>query len=126
MIIQKTMKVLKHVPAAILAFLFLFGGVNYFFPMIPVVKITGNQFTFFNLLTSTGYMAVVKIVEIVGGILMIMPTKRALAVIILAPVSVNILLFEVCIVGTPGIGIVLIALIATVIYQEKQKFMTLL
>ena len=120
------MKVLKHIPAAILAFLFLFGGVNYFFPMIPVVKITGNQFTFFNLLTSTGYMAVVKIVEIVGGILMIIPIKRALAVIILAPVSVNILLFEVCIVGTPGIGIVLIALIATVIYQEKQKFMTLL
>jgi putative oxidoreductase len=126
MITQKTMKVLKHIPAAILAFLFLFGGVNYFFPMIPAVKITGNQFTFFNLLTSTGYMAVVKIVEIVGGILMIMPTKRALAVIILAPVSVNILLFEVCIVGTPGIGIVLIALIATVIYQEKQKFMALL
>jgi hypothetical protein len=120
------MKFLKHIPAAILAFLFLFGGANYFFPMIPVVKITGNQFTFFNLLTNTGYMAVVKIIEIVGGILMIMPTKRALAVIILAPVSVNILLFEVCIVGTPGIGIVLIALIATVIYQEKQKFMSLL
>ena len=120
------MKFLKHIPAAFLAFLFLFGGVNFFFPMIPVVKITGNQFTFFNLLASTGYMAVVKIVEIIGGALIILPTKRALATLILAPISVNILLFEVCIVGTPGIGILLIALIGILIYQEKQKFMALL
>lgn len=120
------MKFLKHIPAAILAFLFLFGGVSFFFPMIPVVKITGNQFTFFNLLASTGYMAVVKIVEIIGGALIILPTKRALATLILAPISVNILLFEICIVGTLGIGMALIALIAMVIYQEKQKFMALL
>lgn len=94
--------------------------------MIPVVKITGNQFTFFNLLASTGYMAVVKILEIIGGALIILPTKRALATLILAPISVNILLFEICIVGTLGIGMALIALIAMVIYQEKQKFMALL
>ena len=120
------MKFIKHIPAAILAFLFLFGGVNYFFPMIPLVKITGNQFTFFNLLTSTGYMGVVKILEIIGGALIILPTKRALATVILAPISVNIFFFEIFMIGTPGIGIVLIALIGILIYQEKQKFMALL
>lgn len=120
------MNFLTHIPAAILAFLFLFGGINYFFPLVSVVAVTGNQFTFFSLLTSTGYMAVVKIVEIIGGVLIIMPTKRALAAIILAPISVNILLFEICIVGTPGIGVALIALVAIIIFQEKQKFMALL
>lgn len=120
------MKYLKHIPAAFLAFLFLFGGFNFFLPLAPVPTMTGNSLAFFNLFGATGYMAVVKILEIIGGALIILPTKRALATIILAPISVNILLFEVCIVGTPGIGIVLIALIAMVIYQEKQKFMALL
>jgi hypothetical protein len=120
------MKFLIHIPAAILAFLFLFASINFFFPMVPSPTMYGNQLAFFNLLTSTGYMAVVKIVEIIGGVLIIMPTKRALAAIILAPISVNILLFEICIVGTPGIGMALIALIGIVIFQEKQKFMALL
>ncbi|NQW75584.1 MAG: DoxX protein, partial [Cytophagales bacterium] len=50
----------------------------------------------------------------------------ALATVILAPISVNIFLFEVFMIGTPGIGVVLIALIGILIYQEKQKFMALL
>jgi len=120
------MKFITHVPAAILAFLFLLGGLSFFLPLLPVPAMYGNSLTFFNLLGTTGYMAVVKILEIMGGALIILPTKRALATVILAPISVNILLFEVCIVGTPGIGILLIALIGILIYQEKQKFMALL
>ena len=120
------MKFLKHIPAAFLAILFLLGGVSFFLPLVPVPTMTGNSLAFFNLIGTTGYMAVVKILEIIGGLLMILPTKRALAAVILAPISVNILLFEICIVGTPGIGMALIALIAVVIYQEKQKFMALL
>ena len=119
------MKFLKHIPAAILAFLFLFSSVNFFFPLVPMPTMTGNQLAFFNLFGPTGYMAVVKIFEIIGGILIIVPAKRALATLILAPISVNILLFEICIAGTPGIGILLIALIGLVVYQEKQKFMAL-
>ena len=119
------MKFIKHVPAAILAFLFLFGGINFFFPLLPVPPMTGNSLAFFNLLGTTGYMAVVKILEILGGVLIILPTKRALATVILAPISVNIFLFEVFMIGAPGIGIVLIALIGILIYQEKQKFMAL-
>jgi hypothetical protein len=120
------MKFNKHVPAAILAFLFLFGGLSFFFPLVPVPPMTGNSLTFFNLLGTTGYMAVVKILEIIGGALIILPAKRALATVILAPISVNIFLFEVFMIGAPGIGIVLIALIGILIYQEKQKFMALL
>ena len=71
-------------------------------------------------------MAVVKILEIMGGVLIILPTKRALATLILAPISVNIFLFEICMIGIPGISILLIALIGLVIYQEKQKFMALI
>jgi hypothetical protein len=119
------MKFIKHIPAAILAFLFLFGGINFFFPLAPMPTMTGNQLAFFNLFGATGYMAIVKILEIIGGALIILPRKRALATLILAPISVNIFLFEICMIGTPGISILLIALIGLVIYQEKQKFMAL-
>jgi hypothetical protein len=120
------MKFIKHVPAAVLAFLFFLGGLSFFLPLLPVPAMYGNSLTFFNLLGTTGYMAVVKILEIMGGALIILPTKRALATVILAPISVNIFLFEIFMIGTPGIGIVLIALIGILIYQEKQKFMALL
>ena len=119
------MKFIKHVPAAILAFLFLLGGLSFFLPLLPVPPMTGNSLTFFNLLGTTGYMAVVKILEIIGGVLIILPTKRALATVILAPISVNIFLFEIFMIGTPGIGIALIVLIGILIYQEKQKFLAL-
>lgn len=119
------MKFLSPIPAAILAFLFLFGGLSFFFPLVPVPPMTGNSLTFFNLLGTTGYMAVVKILEIIGGTLIILPTKRALSTLILAPISVNIFLFEICMIGTPGISVLLIALIGLVVYQEKKKFMAL-
>jgi hypothetical protein len=119
------MKSLKHIPAAILAFLFLLGGASFFLPFLPVPPMTGNSLTFFNLLGTTGYMAIVKVLEIIGGALIILPAKRALATLILAPISVNIFLFEVFMIGTPGIGIILIALIGILTYQEKQKFLAL-
>ena len=119
------MKFLKHIPAAILAFLFLLGGASFFLPLLPVPPMTGNSLAFFNLLGTTGYMVVVKILEILGGALIILPAKRALATLILAPISVNIFLFEVFMIGTPGISILLIALIGLVVYQEKQKFLAL-
>ena len=119
------MKYIKLIPALALAFLFLFGGINYFFPLAPMPTLTGNQKTFFDLFGPTGYMSVVKAFEILGGILILIPSKRALAITILAPISVNILLFEIFMANAPGIGIALIVLNAIVIFQEKEKFKSL-
>ena len=119
------MKYIKHLPAFALAFLFLFGGINYFFPIVPNPPMTGNQKLFFDLFVPTGYLAVVKALEIIGGILILLPARRALAITLLAPISVNIFLFEVCLVGGAGIGIALIVLNAIVIFQEKEKFKNL-
>jgi hypothetical protein len=120
------MKYIKHVPAFLLAFLFLFAGINYFFPLAPMPTMTGNQKAFFDLFGPTGYMAVIKVIEIIGGILILLPARRALAITLLAPISLNIFLFELCILAAPGIGIALIALNAIVIFQEKEKFKSLL
>jgi putative oxidoreductase len=120
------MKILTHVPGGVLAFLFLFGGINFFFPMSPMPIMTGNPGKFMELFGETGYMTTVKILEIIGGVLIILPSHRAKALLILGPIAVNILFFELFIFGAPGIGVLLVALVGVQAYIDKAKFKVLL
>jgi hypothetical protein len=45
----------------------------------------------------SGYLAVVKVLELLGGILVAIPATRALGLLVLGPIVVNILLFQICI-----------------------------
>jgi putative oxidoreductase len=119
------MKVLTHVPGAVLAFLFLFGGINFFFPMTPMPAMTGNPAKFMELFGGTGYMTVIKVLEIIGGVLIILPSHRAKALLILGPIAVNILFFEIFIFRGVGVGILLVALVGVQAYIDKAKFRVL-
>jgi hypothetical protein len=116
------MKILSHIPSALLAFLFLFGGLNFFFNFVSTPPLTGNTGKFMELFGATGYMAVIKMLEILGGALIVFPKRRALAMLILTPIVLNIVLFELCISHEPSIGIAMAILSIFVIYQEKEKF----
>jgi hypothetical protein len=120
------MKVLTHVPGAVLAFLFLFGGINFFYPIAPMPVLTGNEGKFMELFGGTGYMIVIKALEILGGVLIILPTQRAKALLILGPIALNIFFFELFIQGAPGVGILLVALVGVQAYIDKAKFKALL
>jgi hypothetical protein len=119
------MKVLTHVPGAVLAFLFLFGGINYFFPMSPMPAMTGNPAKFMELFGGTGYMTTIKVLEVIGGVLIILPAHRAKALLILGPIAVNILFFDLFIQGAPGIGVLLVGLVGVQAYIDKAKFRVL-
>ncbi len=93
----------------------------FFFPLMEMPAMTGNQAVFMNLFATTGYMAIVKIFEIIGAVLLLVPTKRALGSLILAPIAVNIVLFEFVIAHQPGVGIVMLILQSIVLYQERSK-----
>jgi hypothetical protein len=56
----------------------------------------------------------------------LVPGKRALGLTILAPITVNILLFELCLAHTPSVGVALTVLSAIIAYQEREKFKALL
>ncbi|RXK48917.1 hypothetical protein [Aquirufa rosea] len=120
------MKFLKHIPTYLLAFLFLFGGLNFFFDFVPAPPLSGNQATFFNLMVPTGFMRIVKILEILGAVLLLFPSKRALSLLILTPIAINILLLEWLVLGGLGAGPLLIILIGIIAYQEFDKFKALL
>jgi hypothetical protein len=119
-------KVLDFLPSVLMGALFLFGGLSYFFQFGGTPPFTGDALAYMKLLDSAGILKIVKALEVIGGALILFPTKRALGVTILAPIAVNILLFEVCLVHQPGVSIALIALTAIIAYQQKDKFKALL
>ena len=83
---------------------------------------TGDAGTWAGILVSSGYITVVKILEVFGGIILLANFKRPLAWLILLPIIVNIVLFEVCIAKTPDIGILLLVLNFFMLYVNRDNY----
>ena len=69
-----------------------------------------------------GYMDVVKVLELVGGVLVLSGRLVPLGLVILTPVAVNILFFEIFLLGQPGLGVVLTALCIFLIWAYRSHF----
>lgn len=118
--------ILKNTPSFFLALVFIVFGSNYFLQFIPMQSPAGDAGTFLGLLFSTKYLLVVKVLEILIGLLLIFPKTRALALLLIAPIVVNILLFELLIAKMPGIGILLLVVNVIAIYQLKEKYISII
>lgn len=62
---------------------------------------------FMGAMMPTGYMHAVKIVELLGGALLLVGRWPLVGLMLVTPVAVNILCFEVFLQKAPGIGLVL-------------------
>jgi putative oxidoreductase len=120
------MKFVKHIPAFLLGALFLFGGVSYLANLAPQPPMTGDPETFMKLFGGSGYMTTIKVLEVICAILIFIPKTRALGLILLAPIVVNILLFELHLAKQPGIGVALVLVNALAIYLVKDKYASIL
>jgi putative oxidoreductase len=72
------------------------------------------------------YMTTVKVLEIIGGVLLLFPKTRAIGICIIVPIVVNILLFEIFIAKSVSIGAALVVLSILAIYFNKEKFASML
>lgn len=117
------MKFIKQIPVYLLALIYLVFGANFFLHFITLPQMDGNAGNFVGLLFTTDYLLVVKILEVTLAVLMIVPKTRALALLLIAPISVNILLFELLIAHQPGIGILLVILNGLAIFLNKEKYL---
>jgi len=91
------MKIAIIVVRSLLGLLFVFSAVVVLFkvPMDQPVP-TGNALTFMTGLMATGYfMTLLKVVELICGILLIVNYCAALATVALFPIAVNITFFHV-------------------------------
>ncbi|MGB5704717.1 MAG: DoxX family membrane protein [Polyangiales bacterium] len=80
----------------LLGLIFVVFGLNGFFNFIQPPEMNDTARTFMGALAGTGYfMIVVKLVEVVSGLMILTGRFLPLGLILLAPVSVNILLFHI-------------------------------
>ncbi len=119
------MKIAKQIPAYLLGAVFFLFGLAYFFKLMPEPKIEGDPLAFMGVM-SKGYMTFVKVLEVGIGLLLLLPKTRALALILIAPITVNILCFELFIAKQPGIGVALVLVNIIGLYFNKEKYQQIL
>ncbi len=90
------MKYAPHIAAILLGGLFIMSSSVVLFGLAPTPDIPKDTavWHFMQAFAFTGYMTFVKVLELLGGLLVILPLTRNLGLLILGPIIVNILVFH--------------------------------
>lgn len=108
-----------HLVRIVLGLILLVFGLNKFFGFIELPELPENAENFMSSLKETHYvLPVVGILEILIGIMLLLKKWMAFALILLAPISVNILLFHLFL-DLPGLGAALLIAILNIILIYK-------
>ena len=79
----------------LLGLIFTVFGLNFYFNFLPPPELNAEAGAFFGALLETGYMMdIVKLVEVVGGVMLLAGVWVPLALVILFPIVLNIFLFH--------------------------------
>lgn len=79
----------------LLGLVFVVFGLNGFFHFIPLPKMSGHPADFMGAMAATGYLRVIQVLQIVGGVLLLLGRFVPLGLTLLGPIVVNIVLFHV-------------------------------
>ena len=79
----------------LLGLVFVVFGLNFFLHFIPMPASMGeNADKFAGVMAATGYMTVIKVLEVALGAMLLTGFQRPLATILIAPIAVGILLLR--------------------------------
>ena len=127
------MKIAANIAGGLLGLLFLVFGLNFFLnfiPMPPGPPEGSPPALFMAALFPTGYLAFVKVLEIIGGMLVGIPRTRNFGLLVLGPIVVNILAFHVFLTGGTGLFdppiIMITGLPLFLLWHERAAFAGLL
>lgn len=123
------MKIVNLILTYLVAAVFLVLGVySYFFPFMKMPPPpTPEAGMFFGAMYPTKYLLVVKIFELIGGLMLALNFRRALGWAILLPIVINIVCYEVLLAHQPGIGCALLVInLYMILYVHREKFRPLL
>lgn len=117
--------------AGLLGLLFIIFGLNFFLKFIPMPSPPADSAAaaFMGAMYSTGFLTLVKILEIVGGVLVAIPKTRNFGLLILGPIVINILAFNTFIApgGLTQPPVILVAVLsAFLLWSAKNSFAKLL
>lgn len=115
------MKIAFTIARILLGLLFTVFGLNGFLHFIPMQSPTGLAGQYMGALFVSHYLAVVFLVELIGGLLLLANRYVPLALLLLGPVVVNILLFH-SLLAPAGLPLALVAaLLWLVIFAGVRK-----
>jgi putative oxidoreductase len=98
------MKWLYLVCRILLGGLFIFAGISKFHPPHQAMAMSAPAQEWFGVMMSSGWMRAVGAFEILGGLLVLAGVTVPLGIVVLCPITVNILLFCITLSGGHGIG----------------------
>jgi len=108
----------------VLGIILLVFGANKIYPFFELPQPPAEAASFIQSLAETGYvLTVVAIFEIVIGLMLIFKLWVPFALLVLVPISLNILLFHLFL-DVPAIAgaLVVVALNVILLYKHKQKY----
>ena len=111
-----------------LGLIFVVFGLNYFFQFLPMPAVSSEGGALLGALINTGYLfTLIKVVEIVGGVLFLSNRYINLAVILISPIVLNILLFHILLdsAGLP-MGLLITVLWGILFVRRKGEYSNLL
>ena len=90
------MKYAPLIASILLGLLFVMSASMVLFKLAPMPELPKDTpiWHFMTAFGPTGYMTFVKVLELLGGLLLLMPKTRNIALLILGPIIVNILAFH--------------------------------
>ena len=94
----------------VLGLIFIVFGLNGWFHFIPLPPRQGRAAEFIGAMIGTGYFNVILILQVVGGLLVLIGISVPLGLILLGPVIVNILMFHLFM-DKKGIGLAVFILV---------------
>lgn len=117
-------RIAATVARVLLGLLFLVFGLNYFFQFLPMPALSGPPAAFMGALFGTSYMfPLIKGTEVLAGALLLGGRFVPLALLLLAPIVVNIAAFHVFLTpGEVGMSAVIVALLAFLGYSYRDSF----
>lgn len=111
----------------LLGLILIIFGANKIYSFIPLPHAPAEAASFMESLMNTGYMlTVVAILEICIGLMLILKLWVPFAIMVLVPISLNILLFHLFL-DIPGIAaaILVVALNVILLYKHRRRYVPL-
>lgn len=124
------MKFIKKLPVILLGLIFVIFSIQFAIMMIkgaamPPMNVLATQFM--GVWFVSGLVFIIKAIEFVCGVMLLIPRTRALALILIAPITVAILLIEILVVKAGFLAMIpaLLIFIFNVIgiYQYRAKYL---
>jgi putative oxidoreductase len=117
----------EKIAGGLLGLIFVVFGLNYFLNFLPNPPLEDGSppAVFIGAMYGSGYLGLVKVLELIGGALVAWPKSRNFGLLILGPIIVNILAFNVFLAKggwTQPPVLVVIALAGFLLWGERKRF----